>query len=349
MLALFLAQSLFAKSANTELTQIPSKEGIFAYLRREGQADSSSKQKKERTMSSSNDNDEQPQVIAVNKEEEQNTMVDITSLIEEAASALTVSDPMICQPSSFSLLDSMSALELMDRKMDCCELPASTVAPISSSTANKSTTNDNDKEEEDERMVFPRPAPTSLLNDPIQPLPWESLTLQDAARIALEAFIRLESMLSGASVVESVYTCLYAHKPILHDMQQLLYPTSSEEQQGETTLKGTLPQHLVYATALMLVEQTDAYRGIIASADIYEEEDFTFNTYDFPVFERSDPDMTLRAVLDGLNMLNQEPACEENKEAALVIAYLFEFQIDLMSTSKTMVSICTYIPYPIMS
>ena len=300
-------------------------------------------------MSSSNDNDEEPKVIAVKEkkeeEEEQNTMVDITSLIEEAASALTVSDPMICQPSSFSLLDSMSALELMDRKMDCCELPASTVAPI----ANKTTKDDNGKEEDDERMVFPRPAPTSLLNDPIQPLPWESLTLQDAARIALEAFIRLESMLSGASVVESVYTCLYAHKPVLHDMQQLLYPTSSEEQQGETTLKGTLPQHLVYATALMLVEQTDAYRGIIASADIYEEEDFTFNTYDFPVFERSDPDMTLRAVLDGLNMLNQEPACEENKEAALVIAYLFEFQIDLMSTSTTMVSICTYIPYPIMS
>ena len=44
--------------------------------------------------------------------------IDITSIVEEAANSLTVSDPMLCDRNSFNLQDAMAALELMDKTMD---------------------------------------------------------------------------------------------------------------------------------------------------------------------------------------------------------------------------------------
>jgi hypothetical protein len=272
-------------------------------------------------MSTNGDEELSSTVTTTAKSEE---MVDITSLIEEAASSLTVSDPMLCKP-SFSLLDSMSALEIMDQKMDCCELPASTVAPHGVEIS-----------AEQEKMVFPRPAPIGL-QDPIQPLPWEELTLRDAAFIALEALTRLESMLSGASVVESIFTCLYTHKPVLSDMQQQLYPEPTAEASSETENRGTLPQHIVYTASLLLVEQMETYRGIIQSADIYEEEDFTHNTYDIAIFPRKDNGTALRAAIDVIDRLQKDSSAKEDDEASKLVALLLDFQIDLLTTSTTMV------------
>ena len=117
-------------------------------------------------------------------------MMDITEMLELAASCLSVTDPILCVKENFNLQDSMAALELMDQKMDCCEVPASHVAPFG-----------REVDTQVEKKVFPRPAPVGL-NDVVDPLPWENLTMQDAAFISLESLIRLESLLSGASVVE---------------------------------------------------------------------------------------------------------------------------------------------------
>lgn len=143
--------------------------------------------------------------IMTHNEPEEEALVDITSLIQECASSLSFSNPILCNEESFSLHDSMAALELMDRKMDCCELSASLLHP----------NNDADV------IIPPRSIPTGL-EDEVAPLPWNELTIKDAAAIALEILPLLESLLRGTSVAESTYTCLYAHNAVLSEMKERL-------------------------------------------------------------------------------------------------------------------------------
>jgi hypothetical protein len=258
---------------------------------------------------------------------EKKEMVDITSLFQEAASALSVTDPMLCNKDTFNLQDSMAALELMDQKMDCCEVPASHVAPYGEAA-----------KVSDEKMVFPRPAPIGL-DDTIDPLPWNDLSIQDAAYISLESLIRLESLLGGVSVVESTFTCLYAHRPIMEDMKARLEPSSlTEKMQAimKPKRKGTTAQHVVYASTLMLLELTDVVRSIILNADIYEEEDFTVSTYNVQVFEDRDEDTAINAVVDALGMV----ASLENQESDEIraITVILGFQLDFLTVCTSLVS-----------
>jgi hypothetical protein len=242
-------------------------------------------------------------------------MVDITSLIEDAASSLAVSDPMLCNKKSFNLQDSMAALELMDRKMDCCEVPASLVAPYGKTAS-------------EEKMVFPRPTPTGL-DDAVEPLPWDDLTMEDAAFITLEALIRLESLLGGSSVVESTFTCLYTHQPVLADMKARLRPDSKEQ-------NGTTAQRVVYAATLMLLELTDVLRSIILNADIYEEEDFSVSTYNIAVYDDRDEDTSVVAVADVLELMKALE--EQDNDSVRVITLILGFQLDFLTVCTSMVS-----------
>ena len=254
-------------------------------------------------------------------------MVDITTIIEEAAGSLTMSDPMLCNVDSFSLQDSMAALEMMDRKMDCCELPASQVAPFG-------VTAPSDK------MVFPRPAPTGL-DDVIEPLPWEELTIQDATYIALETLVRLESLLSGASVVESTFTCFYAHKPVLTDMKARLQPPpESLTEQIQSIMKpkrgGTIAQNVVYVSTLILLELTDVVRSVILNADIYEEEDFSVSTFNIAVFDDRDESTATEAVSDVLEMLATIDGQESDEIRAITLC--LGFQLNFLTVCTSMVS-----------
>jgi hypothetical protein len=259
----------------------------------------------------SSDEREKKDVILVEKQE----MVDITSLIEDAASSLTVSAPMLCDEKSFNLLDSMAALELIDRKMDCCEVPASLVAPYGKTAS-------------EEKMVFPRPAPTGL-NDVVEPLPWDDLTMEEAAFISLEALIRLESLLDGSSVVESTFTCLYAHQPVLADMKARLQPDSKEK-------NGTTAQRVVYAATLMLLELTDVLRSIILNADIYEEEDFSVSTYNIAVFDDRDEATAVVAVADVLELIKTLE--EQDSDEVRAITLILGFQLEFLTVCTSMVS-----------
>jgi hypothetical protein len=51
-------------------------------------------------------------------------VVDITHLIKRLRFHLNYPESVLVQPSSFSLQDAMAAARVMDRKMDCCEVPA---------------------------------------------------------------------------------------------------------------------------------------------------------------------------------------------------------------------------------
>jgi hypothetical protein len=256
-------------------------------------------------------------------------MVDITAILEEAAGCLTMSDPMLFNDDSFNLQDSMAALEVMDRKMDCCEVPASQVAPFGVTAL-------------EDKMVFPRPSPTGL-NDVIEPLPWDDLTIQDAAYITMETLVRLESLLTGASVVESTFTCLYAHRPVLADMKAKLLQTPAESltEQIQTIMKprrrGTIAQNVVYAATLMLLELTDVVRSVILNADIYEEEDFSVSTYNIAVFDDRDETTAIGAVMDALEMCGtlEEQDSDEVREITLSLG----FQLDFLTVCTSMVSI----------
>jgi Mak10 subunit, NatC N(alpha)-terminal acetyltransferase len=264
---------------------------------------------------------------------ESTKMVDITSMLRGAASVLTFESPMI-HTKSFNLQDSMAALEIMDRKMDCCELPASAmlVEPVLPQVGEK-----------EERVIFPRPAPTGL-DDVVDPLPWNELTIEDAAFITIENIIRLESLLSGSSVVESTYTCLYAHKVVLEDMLKRLGPSMSLSDQMKAVMQsssqnGTIAQHVVFASTLLLVELTDLFRGVILNADIYEEEDFGTSTYSITSFRRPGDGFTIKIAQHTISLIEQESSKmvqHDNHDALNAINYFLGFQTDLMAAVSSL-------------
>lgn len=237
-------------------------------------------------------------------------MTDITDLINEASQELTHEDPLICA-SSFNLFDSMSALDLMDPKMDGCEIPKSYYqrqgregdnnsensgkkAPSSKSSCQKE---DKEEVETQTETVPPRPVPRSL-HDQIYPLPWDNLTMRQARVIVLETLTRFQSFLDGNSVAETIYTCLYAHNAILSDMQSKVINTNLVS--GSNSKPG-FNHHLrevgkaqlaVWGVSLLMVKLSKLVKQIIQKADIYEEEDFTMTTSNFNFFPSlSDEDL----------------------------------------------------------
>ena len=263
--------------------------------------------------------------MARNEQQEEN-LVDITSLIQECASSLSFSNPILCDEESFSLHDSMAALELMDRKMDCCELSASLIHP----------NNDPDL------IIPPRNIPTGL-EDEIAPLPWNELTIQDAAAIALEILPRLESLLRGASVAESTYTCLYAHNAVLADMKERLLT----QQLGNLTVSesphddASVPQFLVYTTTLAMVEISDVVRSIVLHADIYEEEDFSVNTFGLQFFPDVDGPETIKTLQEALDRISKLEVEKEVVDDVVILRCIMEFQLSLLKACSSLAKLST--------
>ena len=238
-------------------------------------------------------------------------LVDITAVVEKCAASLTHENAILCNRETFDLHDSMAALELMDRKMDCCEIPAS-VAKGAAAAAAQSL--------DDEDMVPPRPLPTGL-DDVVAPLPWKELTWEDASVIAVEALMRLESMLSGASVSESIYTCLYAHNAVLEDMK-------SRIRQGDSTTA----QQAVYGIALALVAVARVFRDTVLQADIYEEEDFSVQMYGLEFLNG------ILSVECFLDMENGVRCAAADAEGGRTVELVLRFELEFLKACVSMVS-----------
>ena len=274
------------------------------------------------------------------------TYVDITSLIDESAKDLSFEQPYLCDEATFSLHESMAALELMDRKMDCCEI---TVQRQDGTTV----------------VVPPRPLPNGIDSPEGFALPWEDLTLTDAADFAVELLTRLEALLRGASTAESTYTCLYAHNAVIADMQTRLEPANgtarpngslTEQLQNMTVTaptkttktSGTVAQHVVYATTLGLVEASDLIRDIILHADIFEEEDFGFSTFGLnpatpdETTAESNEQRTQRALAKAAErikgVLTKRSVSKQDQRAARKIQSVIQFLLLFLRTCATMVS-----------
>lgn len=265
-------------------------------------------------------------------------MTDISLILEDTASLLTFESSML-HNNSFTLQDSMAALEVMDLKMDCCEVPCRKEnTTILDSKDERNDTDESKGNAKTEKTIFPRPAPTGL-DDEVDPLPWDDLTMEDAVFVIIENLIRLESFLTdGSSIVESTFTSLYAHKSVMEDMKKLLEPSSLTEQMQAimtSTKKGTLPQHIIYSSTLMLVELTELLREVILNADIYEEEDFTVSTYNFKVFVDRDSTSVVKVGHSVLEMMNEqsleELGIEASPDVIKCVQLVLNFQLDFIS------------------
>lgn len=259
-----------------------------------------------------------------NTDRDECDLVDITLFVEKAAASLTLLKPVLCDENSFSLHDSMAALELMDRKMDCCEIPAELVNPKNNP----------------DFMVPPRQIPTGL-HDEICPLPWAELTIDDAADIGMEILTRIESLLGGASVAESTYTCLYAHNSVLLEMKEAI-------DSGESLMKkfgsmrtsnltcsltpATAPQLLVYTQVLGMVEISDVIRSIVLHADIYEEEDFSVSTFGLQFSSAGNGPRTIEVMKVALLSLKEEP----DNNATSIVKNIISFQSNFLQTCASL-------------
>jgi hypothetical protein len=235
-------------------------------------------------------------------------MTDITELIQQAAASLSHENPFIAEE-SFNLYDSMSALDLMEPKMDGCEIAMSYYANkrggtlgrndevIDGSTNNYQESKDENthattqSEKEPVVTIPPRPVPSGIQSSS---LPWKNegavdnanknervpLTLRSARVILVEMLVCLESFLAGNSVAESVYTCIYAHESILQDMHRLVQDHGNDEFTNINSHTQLL-QKTLHVSTLVLLKLAETIRSLVQRADIYEEEDFTLNAYHF--------------------------------------------------------------------
>ena len=202
--------------------------------------------------------------------------------------------------SPVNLRDAMSALELGDKRMDCCEIP---LQPM----------NHGDDSKDYSAMYDlithpPRIAPKNLSDGtPIEehhlrqhanlqssPCPsllpyWTSLSLSPDSPTcllplmllqftSLEAYIGTNS--GGSNAAETLFCCLWCHAGVIMDMAQRLdvwselgnnpSDVAEEEKGGELTVA----QWVLFASSLGAFRIAAGVRSIVQDADIYEEEDF---------------------------------------------------------------------------
>ena len=283
------------------------------------------------------------------EDDDDEKLVDISLIVEKASHTLTYSNPLLCKKESFSLQDSMAALELMDPIMDCCEIDASCYHYSQNKkekNSNNSNNNSNNKWQQhaSRNKVPPQIAPKSLKGD--APLPWDNLTFHHAHHFVLKEICCLDSMICGSSVIESTFTCLYAHDGILHDMRNELQPHTITTDHNIHTFPQNAPKWTVYAAALILVKLSEAIRKMVIHADIYEEEDFTPNADPFqflPIVEENEVLETLSYVINHLSQLskhnqsNNHSQNDDDKRIDIIVSAL-DLQLQIFLSCSTLVS-----------
>jgi hypothetical protein len=213
----------------------------------------------------------------------------------------------------------MAATELMDRKMDCCEVPASYYTGLP---------------EDSERFVPPRPPPQGL-DDEFACLPWKHLTSREASYISFQMLGCLQAFLSGSSMAESTFSCLHAHAPVLQQMQHQLFGRTDLALVTESPAPDRYPQFFLFTCAVALVDATDMARNIVVNADIYEEEDFSPNAYDIPIHTDTCLVPTLQ-LIDEATKLTSEVAL-----TTTTTTILQEINRSILGFLRWFLSVCT--------
>ena len=299
------------------------------------------------------------------KNEKKNApLFDATQLFLHATEGLSHNNPFI-HNASFTLYDSMSALELTDAKMDSCEIPLAyysyqhygnneTCRSHTGSTCEADTTQDihskETNQEHEHKTVPPRPLPTHLHS-----LPWKKISLAQTKHIVLQLMSQLYSYLNGTSLAESIFTCYYLHSPLLQSMAKCArtsLETMSNQQQHEQQEQVdndknddngvndvnehewaqsllSLMCHLIYWNAKLI-------RKIVLHGDIYEEEDFTSNPYTLlPMQQQQDQTestyISIKEIRSHMDVLQRQLRQQTKLHASVDLQIIFrciQFLID---------------------
>jgi hypothetical protein len=186
------------------------------------------------------------------------------------------------------LRDAMSALELGDKRMDCCEIPLYT---------KETDSNEFDSTKLSHETVThpPRIAPKDVCdgttpmectNNHLSPCPsllpyWNTLSLSADSPTAilplvllqytaLEAYTGVHS--GGSNAAETLFCCMWCQFGVLRDMaDRLLGPFDRNE---VPTDELDVAQWVLLASSMGVVRIAEVVRSIVIDADIYEEEDF---------------------------------------------------------------------------
>jgi hypothetical protein len=204
-----------------------------------------------------------------------NVWLDVTGLVHTAAEALAVGSFVAVE--NFSLFDSMSALELMDPKMDP---PGAEVKPV------------------DVAALLASGA-----------LPLERLTLAEARALSLQLLVLEFGWCEGVSLAESVFTCLYLHPPALPRLVAALAdpsagpdPAAAKPTVAAVAAAGDAPLALRALAALGVIglKVVHLTREAVFHADLYEEEDFSPGLHDFDLATKV-PEAAALSALDRLD------------------------------------------------
>lgn len=203
--------------------------------------------------------------------------------------------------------EAMTALELGDERMDCCEIPITSskksstsqsqstipprIAPLhlcdgtmssfhspSSATPDLIPTRPITKD-----SASPTSVPLKLQSSPCPSLLpyWETLAITSSSSshqilpllllqlTSLEAYIGTNN--GGSNAAETLYCMLWCHDGVLADMRDKL---SIINTQASPLDEVTVAQWILFASSLGVVRIAEAVRWAVVNADIYEEEDF---------------------------------------------------------------------------
>ncbi len=282
--------------------------------------------------------------------------IDITALVQTACESMSYANPLVCRE-TFNLYDSMSALDLMEPKMDGCQIPIEYYQNFGATSNEANVLSEtgsglNARKQSDKQIyVPPRPIPKTIRESS---LVWDFVSITEnkdesnhtsaysrqVAVILLEMLVRLESYLSGNSVAESIYTCIYAHNSILQDMQQQLEAVDFEENPRLNFQKA------IYLGALLMVKLSLTIRKIVKRADIYEEEDFntTTNQFDFyPAFSEDENSMKelIQMIDDVISKLDEEfaPSDKETVKNLEIMRHALRYMTNLYQACEKLTSL----------
>ena len=204
--------------------------------------------------------------------------------------------------------EAMTALEIGDERMDCCEIPiiasekmASSpspsqrtipprIAPLHLSDGTMSPFQSSSSDMSDLKPTRPSSKDsTSSTNVPLHlqssPCPsllpyWETLSIVSSSSshqilpllflqlTSLEAYIGTNN--GGSNAAETLYCMLWCHDGVLADMRDKLSTNAQTSPLDEVTVA----QWILFASSIGIVRIAEAVRWAVVNADIYEEEDF---------------------------------------------------------------------------
>jgi len=211
--------------------------------------------------------------------------------------------------------EAMTALELGDERMDCCEIPVITSEDLSDSSSPPQRTippriaplhlsDGTTSAIKPPSSATPIPIPTEPISSdntspsaplqlPSSPCPsllpyWETLSISSSSSshqllplillqlTALEAYIGTNN--GGSNAAETLYCMLWCHDGVLADMHDKL--SMSKDTTTNTTQESpidevTVAQWTLFASSIGVVRIAEAVRWAVVNADIYEEEDFS--------------------------------------------------------------------------